>query len=298
MRRPVRSFWAALWCLSSLCQAAQLQVPDDRGITVQLSAPAARMISIAPHLTEIVYAAGAGSRLIAVSEFSDYPEEALRLPRVGDGARVDIERILKLKPDLVLAWKSGNQLGDIARLERLGIPVWVSDVSQLSDIPRLLRAVSALAGVAGVGERAAGAFERELDELRRRYGDEKPVRVFYEIWHQPLLTVNGTHLISDAIRLCGGMNVFASVSALTPSVSLESVLAARPQIALGGGSADGGTEFGHRWRTAPLAALRAIPAHYIPSDAIQRPSPRVIGGIRAICGHLESLRMQVNKSPR
>ena len=294
----MRGFWAVAWCLSSLSQAAQLQVHDDRGRTLQLAAPAARIISIAPHLTEIAYAAGAGPSLVAVSEFSDYPAEALKLPRVGDGARVDIERILKLKPDLVLAWKSGNQMGDIARLERLGIQVWVSEASRLSDIPRLLREVSVLAGVAAAGERAASEFEGELNELRRRHSNGKPVRVFYEIWHQPLLTINASHMISDAISLCGGINVFAGVSALTPSVSLEAVLAARPQIALGGGSANGEVEFERRWRTSPLAALRAIPASYIPPDTIQRPAPRVIGGIRAICAHLGGLRTQANKSQR
>jgi len=175
--------------------AATLEVQDDRGKTLRLAAPASRIISIAPHLTEIAFAAGVGSRLDAVSEYSDYPPEAQRLPRVGDGARVDIERILMLKPDLVLAWKSGNQAGDIARLERRGIAVWVTEPARLADIGRLLRGAALLAGDAAAGERAAVAFERSLRELNDRYGmpssRREPLRVFYEIWHQPLLTVNG-----------------------------------------------------------------------------------------------------------
>ena len=267
---------------------------DDRGKTLRLAAPAARIISIAPHLTEIAFAAGAGEKLVAVSAYSDYPPEAKRLPQVGDGARVDIERILTLKPDLVLAWKSGNQAGDIARLERMGIPVWVSEASQLADIPRLLRDIATLAGTAAEGARAAGAFEDELQRLRNRYGVQTPkqqaVRVFYEIWHQPLLTINAAHMISDAITLCGGVNVFADVPVLTPAVSLESVLAARPQLVLGGGSANGETDFQTRWRGMPLAALRAIPAHYIAPDSIQRQSPRIIDGIRSICARLAAAR--------
>ncbi|HTE15933.1 MAG TPA: helical backbone metal receptor, partial [Burkholderiales bacterium] len=236
------------------------------------------------------------------SEFSDYPPEALRLPRVGDGARVDIERILMLKPDLVLAWKSGNQAGDIARLERLGIAVWVSEASRLSDIPRLLRDVAVLAGEPAAGERAAVDFERELSRLSTRHGEQpdrrKALRVFYEIWHQPLLTVNGAHMISDAIALCGGKNVFAKAPVLTPSVSLESVFAARPQIVLGGGSANGEADFQSRWRSMPLAALRALPARYIAPDSIQRQAPRILEGIRAICAHLDTARWAQERSPR
>lgn len=281
---------------------ATREVHDDRGTPFRLAAPATRIISIAPHLTEIAFAAGVGARLIAVSEYSDYPPEARHLPRVGDGARVDIERILTLKPDLVLAWKSGNQAGDIARLERLGIPVWVSEASRLADIARLLRGVAVLGGDAAAGEQAAGAFERALRDLQQRHvtlpAKQAPLRVFYEVWHQPLLTVNGAHMISDAITLCGGENVFARVPVLTPAVSIESVLAARPQIVLGGGSANGEADFVSRWRRMPLAALRAIPAQYIAPDSIQRQSPRIIDGIRAICAHLDTARARQESLPR
>ena len=285
-----------LICAHALAQAAPLEIHDDRGRTLRLAAPATRIISIAPHLTEIAFAAGVGAKLVAVSEYSDYPPAALHLPRVGDGARVDIERILTLKPDLVLAWKSGNQAGDIARLERLGIPVWVSEASRLSDIPRLLREVAILAGESAAGERAAGDFERELDRLRERRDAQtvaqKPSRVFYEIWHRPLLTVNAAHMISDAITLCGGKNVFAAVPVLTPAVSLEAVLAARPQMVLGGGSANGDADFRAQWARMPLAALRTIPVRYIAPDSIQRQSPRILEGIRAICTHLDTARTQ------
>ena len=274
--------------------AAAPAVHDDRGKTLRLAVPATRIVSIAPHLTEIAFAAGVGARLIAVSEYSDYPPAALRLPRVGDGARVDIERILTLKPDLVLAWKSGNQAGDIEKLERLGIPVWVSEPVRLADISRLLRDVALLAGEPATGERAAGDFERELQKLRQRDSgallQQVVPRVFYEIWHQPLLTVNGAHIISDAITLCGGKNVFAGVPVLTPAVSLESVLVARPDLVLGGGSANGEADFVARWRRMPLAALQAIPARYIAPAGIQRQSPRILEGIRVICTHLDAAR--------
>lgn len=287
-------------CSFGSARAAPVEAQDDRGKILRIAAPAARVIAISPHLTEIAFAAGVGAKLIAVSEYSDYPPEALRLPRVGDGARVDIERILTLKPDLVLAWKSGNQAGDIARLERLGISVWVSEPSRLADIARLLRDTARLAGAPAAGEQAANDFERELARLRERGSvltrTQQPVRVFYEIWHQPLLTVNGAHMISDAITLCGGVNVFASVPVLTPAVSLESVLAARPQLVLGGGSANGEAAFRARWASMPLPALRALAAYYIPPDGIQRQSPRILEGIRAICARIESVHARPRSS--
>lgn len=289
--------FAVACCMQVSVHAAPLEVQDDRGRTLRLAAPATRIISMAPHLTEIAFAAGVGARLIAVSEFSDYPPAAKLLPRVGDGARVDMERILTLKPDLVLAWKSGNQAGDIAKLERLGIRVWVTEATRLADIARLLRDVGTLAGEGASAEKAAQDFERALNDLRhyagKRAAHQQPVRVFYEIWHQPLLTINGAHMISDAIALCGGKNVFAQVPVLTPAVSLEAVMAAGPNIVLGGGSANGAANFQAQWASMPLAALRAIPAYYIAPDSIQRQSPRVIDGIRAICRRLD----QVNRLP-
>ena len=297
-----RAVAVILLALGFSARATPPEVRDARGKILRLAEPAARIISIAPHLTEITFAAGAGDKLVAVSEYSDYPPEAKRLPRIGDGARVDIERILTLKPDLILAWKSGNQAGDIEKLMRLGFRVWVSEVSRLADIPRLLRDVARLAGTAAAGERAAGDFERELQRLRDRGSvqarKQEPLRVFYEIWHQPLLTVNGAHMISDAITLCGGINIFADVPVLTPAVSLEAVLAARPHILLGGGSANGEAEFLGRWSRTPLAALRAIPARFIAPDGIQRQSPRVIDGIRAICAHLDSAHVPLKKLSR
>ncbi len=296
-------FVCVLACPIVHARAARVEVQDDRGKTLRLAVPATRIIAIAPHLTEIAFAAGVGAKLIAVSRFSDYPPEAKRLPRVGDGARVDIERILMLKPDLVLAWRSGNQAGDITRLERLGIPVWVSEPARLADIARLLRDTAQLAGDAASGERAASDFERELTQLRElasvveRRNRQSP-RVFYEIWHQPLLTVNGAHMISDVITLCGGVNVFADVPMLTPAVSLESVLAARPNMVLGGGSANGESDFRARWARMPLPALRVVAAHYIPPDSIQRQSPRILDGIRAICARLGSAATTATENPR
>ena len=264
-----------------------VKLVDDRGVEFTRLKPSTRVVSLAPHLTEIAFAAGAGAEMVGVSQFSDYPVEATHLPHIGDGTRVDIERILQLKPDLVLAWDSGNQKADIARLEAAGIAVWVSKSSHLNDISRNLRLVGLLTGHPDRAEKAALEFEQQIDAIRQsvhiRRAGRPPVRIFYEIWHQPLLTVNASHLISEVMDLCGGQNVLGHLSALTPGVSLESVLMARPQVILGSGAGLGRADFERSWHPSPVSAIDTLPVYYIDPDTIERPSPRVIQGIKAIC---------------
>lgn len=289
-RCGVPALCAAL-ALHNFAAAAGVALADDRGGTIALAAPAQRIVTLAPHLAEIVFAAGAGERLVGVARFSDYPQAAQRLPQVGDGSRVDLERIVTLKPDLILAWKSGNQAGDIARLEQLGFAVFVTEPDRLADIPRLLRAVGTLAGTVPAAAQAIDKFNNEINQLRNLYGRRSPLRVFYEIWHRPLLTVNGRHMISDVISLCGGRNVFANAPVQTPTVSVEAVLAARPEAILGGGSAAQEKEFAAQWRASPVEALRRVPVFYVNPDTIQRQTPRIVEGARAICEHLEKVRI-------
>lgn len=272
-------------------RAAGIALTDDRGVRVMLAAPAARIVALAPSVTELVYAAGAGDRLVGVPLYSDYPREAAALPQIGDASSIDAERVLALKPDLVVGWASGNRAVDLARLERLGLPLFAVEPATLGDIPRVLRALGALAGTASPAEAAARAFETETAALRARHAGAAKVRVFYEIWHKPLMTVNGHHLISDVIALCGGENVFAALPLLTPVVSLEDVIARKPAVVLGGGSAMAVGELAARWRQYDgIAALRGLPALYVDPDAIQRQTPRALDGARQVCAHLAAVR--------
>lgn len=264
--------------------AAPVKAVDDGGRTVGLSAPARRIVSLAPHATEMVFAAGAGDLLVGVTSFSDYPEPARKIPRVGGYGKTDAERILALKPDLVIGWQSGNSVADLAGLERLGIPVFLTEPRRLEDVPRLIESIGELAGTRQVASEAAARFRAELAELRRRYGGRQPVRVFYEIWHQPLITVNGAHLISDVIGLCGGGNVFASAGSLTLTIAAENVLAENPDAIVASGPLEG-------WRRYPrLAAVRNDHLFFIPPDLIQRQSPRILDGARQMCEQLEQVR--------
>jgi iron complex transport system substrate-binding protein len=277
--------------LPCAAEAAQpIAITDDRGKTVVLARSAQRIVTAAPHLTELVFAAGAGARVAGVASFSDFPPQASKLPQIGDAARVDLERVVALGPDLILAWRSGNQAGDIERLEHLGFPVFVTEPARLTDIPRLLRLIGALAAAEPSAERAAAAFERDLEGMRTRFGMAARVRVFYEVWHRPLITVSGAHMISDVIALCGGENVFASAPILVPTVSLEAVIAARPGVILGGRRPGGTEEFAREWRASAVGPLREVPVFYVDPDLIQRQTPRIVEGARAVCNALEDVR--------
>ncbi|HET9679563.1 MAG TPA: cobalamin-binding protein, partial [Gammaproteobacteria bacterium] len=213
----------------SFSASAQITITDDQGTEITLEKPAERVISLAPHLTEQVYAAGAGNTLVAVSSYSDYPVEAKSLPEVGDAFRVDMEQIVALKPDLVLAWASGTPTAAIQQMRALGFSVAVFEPQSLQDIATNLVTIGRLTGNEASAQQAAKDFFKRLADLRQQYADKTPVRVFFEISARPLFTINGDHFINDVLTLCGGTNIFADLTTLAPAVSMEAVLARDPQ---------------------------------------------------------------------
>ncbi|HET7765993.1 MAG TPA: cobalamin-binding protein [Burkholderiales bacterium] len=265
-----------------------LQVRDDRGVVVALERPAERIVTLAPHLAEIAFAAGAGEKVVGVSTFTRYPAEARALPVVASYGRVDLERVIALQPRLVLAWRSGNSPLQVARLERLGFPVFVTETRTVSDIPRVIRLVGELAGSVAVADAKARQFEGDVAELRKGHAGERSVAVFLEIWHAPMLTVNSESLASDALRLCGGRNVFAAAKTLTPLVSREQLLAARPEAIITAGF---GADAPQAWRGLDaIAAVRAHRIYAIDPDLLYGQGPRFLAGARAVCDRLERVR--------
>jgi iron complex transport system substrate-binding protein len=280
---------AALAIAASIATGAHaLQLRDDRGVLITLPRPAERIVTLSPHLAEVAFAAGAGAKLVGVSTFSGHPAEAERLPVVASYGRVDIERLLALRPQIVLAWQSGNSPLQVERLERLGVPVFVTETRSLADIPRTIRLVGALAGSIESAEMRARQFEREVEDLRGRHAGERSISVFLEIWHAPMLTVNGRHLASDALRICGGRNVFDTAKALTPLVSREQLLATRPEAIVTAGF---GAEAPGAWRGLDLLpAVRFGRIYSIDPDLLYGQGPRFLEGARVLCRRLESVR--------
>ena len=271
---------------------APLSLIDDRGRRIRLDHFADRIVSLSPSITELVFSAGAGSKLVGASRYSDYPDGAKSVPEVGDASGLDFERILALKPDLVIAWHSGNSGADIGKLEKLGVTVFAAEAAQLEDIPRLLRMAGTLAGTSAQAESAARAYEEELQQIKRRYGKRNKISVFQLIWDQPLMTINAHHMASDIINICGGINVFASTPSLTQVVSEEDLLMADPDAIISSVSLELG-ESESRARSRRFSQMNAIRNNYIffvQPDLINRQTVRALAGASAVCAHLESVR--------
>jgi iron complex transport system substrate-binding protein len=252
-----------------------------------------RIISLAPGLTEIAYAAGAGSLLVGTVEFSDYPEAAKAVPRVGDAWRVDPERVLELRPDVVLVWPTGTPATTISRLRSLGLNVVAVPTQSLADVPRALRQVGRLADTLPVAERTAKDFESRVARQRAQYAQRPPLSVFIQIDDEPIYTVNGRHVISEIVALCGGRNVFADLPQLAPPISAEAVLAADPQVILS--TDDTIANPLELWQQWPrLKAVRSGNVFKLSSDLVTRASPRLAQGVEVTCSALERARSRLS----
>ncbi len=285
-----------LACLTVASHANDVRVIDDAQRSVELSAPATRIISIAPHVTELLFAAGAGDRVVGVDEFSDHPPAARALPRIGRHSGLDLEAIVALRPDLVVGWASGNRMPQLDRLDALGIALYLNEIRSIEDIATSIETLGRLAGTQPVARIAADALRDRAEALRAGPKGER-LRVFYQVWDRPLMTINGEHLISRAIERCGGQNVFAPLSQLAPTVSVEGVLAANPQVILAT-RVDDTTQTGlAEWRRWPdLAANRHDNLLALPADLLQRPGPRFIDGVEALCAALDEARSRIAQS--
>tara|TARA_R110002072_G_scaffold300041_1_gene476470 strand:- start:4371 stop:5249 length:879 start_codon:yes stop_codon:yes gene_type:complete len=284
----------ALGCLLAVSAIASASEPvtvvDFAGRTVTLAQPAQRIVALAPHIVENLYGAGAGDRLVGVVSHSDFPAEARNVPVVGSFNAFSLERIIASRPDLILLWGSGNGAGALEKLERLGIPVYVSELRSLEDIPDSIRRLGQLAGTEAASEAEAQRLEAGLASLAEEYRADSPLTVFYQIWHQPLQTVNGEHLISQIITLCGGRNIFADAATLAPRVNLESVLARNPRVIIAGGMTTAHPEWLEYWGRYPR--LKALDGGLLSvnPDLIQRPTARVLDGARELCDKLDAVR--------
>ncbi|QJR15714.1 cobalamin-binding protein [Usitatibacter palustris] len=253
-------------------------------------AQAQRIVSLSPFLTEAVYAVGAGDKLIAVSEFSDYPPEAKKLPTISNAVGISWEKLAVLKPDIALIWADSLKEGDRERFARVGARVEVFAGRRLDDVPRTLREVARLTGQAGDPE-SARAFEQRIAALRRANAGKPRISAFLEIQHRPLMTIAGDHYMNDALAICGAENPFASLPGVAPEVSWEAMLARDPAVIVGAGSPEGEKAFRERWKERPtLRAVRNDAFVYVNGDHFYRPTPRLADGVEALCRGIDALR--------
>lgn len=287
MKRPAAVIALAL-ALPGAASAA-VTVVDDASRTVNLPAPARRIVSLAPHATEMLFAAGAGGYVVGVAEFSDYPPEAKRIQSVGSGVSLDLERIIQLKPDLIVGWNNGMAATQLAKLEPLGIPIYKSEPYDFATIANSLERLARLAGTDTTGKAAASAFRQRWKKLQDTYQARRPITVFYQIWRSPLMTLNGSHLVSSALRLCGGENIFARLPQLAPTVNEEAVIKANPEaIVASSGEQD---DVFAPWRR--FTGLRAVASNNLISidgNLMNRAGPRILDGTEDLCRKLDAVR--------
>lgn len=267
-------------------QATRL-AQDDRGRRLALPRAPARIVSLAPHATELLFASGLGARVVAVDRDSDFPEAARALPRVASHPRPDVEELLALAPDLVVIWGSGADRALLERLDALGLAVFVSEPRTLDDVADSIERFARMSSDASVGLAASHAFRARVAAVRQRYANRRPVRVFVQVWSSPLIGVADRDVIGDAVRSCGGSNVLAGSAVAAPRLDAEAVIAARPELIL----ATDGTRSERVWRERGLLAPRGV-ARFAAFDAstMERPGPRVLDALDRLCVEIDEVR--------
>lgn len=280
-----------LMLLAPLGVAAPVCVTDDQGQELCLNQPAKRIATLSPGATELAFAAGAGDKVVAVVNYSDYPEAALKLPLVGNHTRIDLEALLALKPDLVITWRTGNPPAQMEMLRALGLPMFAIEPRTFEGVSKVIEQLSTLAGTEQEGFAEAERFRKGIAEIAEQYRDAEPVPVFYQVWQTPLMTINDNHLIGKVIQLCGGVNVFGDMPRLVPRISAEVVLEADPHAIITGsveGIEDNQLD---RWKSyTGMTAVANKNLFFVPASPISRPTPRLLEASRDICQRLDVAR--------
>jgi len=257
-----------------------------------------RIISLAPHITELVYSAGAGEKLVGVVEHSDFPMAARKLPIVGNSTTINIESIIKLAPDLIIAWKSGNRIQDIERLQSLGFGVWQTEIHQLEDIPNFIKTIGEKAGTIKTAHLKSSELLNILKSTKRKYLNQMAINAFYEIWHQPLMTMNGKQFISLALETCQANNIFSDLPLLASEVNLESVIQRDPQVILLGGESAFQESWYQDWlRYTELKAIKNQQIYKLDNDKYQRPTARLIEVLPELCKTIDKARSHYEQNP-
>lgn len=290
--------WTGLLCLASLIcanvtaqpSATSLRVLDDRNMAVTLPSPASRIISLAPSMTELLFSLGAGDKVVGVVEYSDFPEAAKQIPVVGRFDRLDVERILSLQPDLIISWQSGNPGGTVQRLREMGYPVYTAEPVTVSSIADTLLRLGILTGQSDRAEALSATLEHSVARMQTRYQSASAVSVFYQVWHNPIISVGGNELINDMVTLCGGKNIFDDLP-VGPAVNLEDILARRPEVIIASGASADRPEWLDLWQQWPsIPAVANNQLYAIPPDLVQRHSMRALEGLEQMCKLIDQAR--------
>lgn len=289
----LKNLFLSLAILAAPASQAAISVTDDAGRAVTLKAPAQRIISTSPHVTELIFAAGGGSRIVGTMSYSDYPEEAKKIPQIGDNANIDVERVVALKPDLLVVWQTGNTARQLEQLSRLGIPIFYSEPQKLEEVATSLARLGKLMGTEAKANAAAADYRARIAALESKYGRKPAVRVFYQIWDKPLYTLNEKHIASDALRICGGQNIFGHLKVIAPEVSTEAVLQENPEVIIGGDQYDPKDKGLNIWRGyKTMTAVQRGNLFNMGGELLTRAGPRTAEGAARLCARLDEARQK------
>lgn len=285
--------FAAALLASAAASAAPISVRDDDGNVVTLQKPAQRVIAMAPHVTELLFTAGAGDKIVGAVTYSDYPEAAKKIPRVGDNRLIDMERVAAMKPDLIVIWMHGGFERQIEGLRKLGIPLFHSEPTKLEGIADNVVRLGQLMGTETVANAAAEDIRQQFTAMTRQYAKRPPVRLFYQVWDKPLYTLSNKSIVSDAIRLCGGVNIFGDLKVTAPVVSVEAVLQENPEAIFGTSEKDYGSI--NLWKPYPnMLAVKNNNLFRLEGELLNRAGPRMVAGTKVLCEKLEEARQRRN----
>lgn len=254
-----------------------------------MAAPAKRIIALSPHSVEMLYAIGAGDSILATTDHADFPKSALDIPRIGGYHGIQIERVLELEPDLVVVWGSGNKAEDLQRLKDLGFNVYNSDPKTLEAVAEELKELGKLTGHQVEANKVADDYLAGLEALRKDNLAKSEVKVFYQLWSTPLMTVAKNSWIQQIIAVCHGENVYLDAASDYPQVSLESVLLKMPEVILQ--SQDEGNVLGVDWsKWQEIPAVNNQHIYQLNADLLHRAAPRALQGVQALCDALDKAR--------
>jgi len=277
-------------CLLAFSAGAEIMVEDDAGNRLSFSQPVTRIVSLAPHATELLFAAGATNQVVGTVNYSDYPEAAKKIPVIGGYNKIDLESIIAMKPELVMIWPGGNSSDQLDAVKKLGLKVFVSEPVEFEDVVSSIRNMAMLLGTQQQAEKNATDYLQQLAELKKTYRNRSPVNVFYQVWNEPLMTINKGHLVSRIIELCGGVNVFADLPVLAPRVSIEAVMEKDPEVIIAGMTEDRAIWLEQWQRWTGLQAVKNKHVYPIDAELVIRQTPRVIQGTRKMCEYLDRVR--------
>ncbi|MDH5445924.1 MAG: cobalamin-binding protein [Gammaproteobacteria bacterium] len=275
---------------------AELFFTDDQGKTISLNKPAKRIISLAPHITENLFAAGAGQYIVGVVAYSDFPPEANRIKQIGSYKKIDVEAVVALKPDIIIAWGAGNDELQIEQFRKLGIPVYVEDPRKIQDIADSIEDYGRMVNNMHEAIEVAREFRLRYRDIRKKYSARARLRGFYQVWNKPLITINDQHLITDVMNVCSIDNMYGELTQLAPRITIESVIEKDPQMIIASGMGEAKPEWLDDWRKwNQLQAVQYNNLYFIPPAIIQRHAPRILDAAERLCEQAEEARRNFSK---